>query len=279
MFKVGEFARMSGTSVKTLHHYDEIGLLRPARVDPESGYRYYAADQLVRLGQIRTLKDFGFSLDQIGLLIGADLSSARMVELLRLKQNEIAGRVQEEQERLDRVTQHLRQLESATAGDYPFEIRAVPAIRVAAIQRHLADTDAEVIGSTIRGGFMDLYTTLGRNRITPGGPSIIYWQEIRGENETGDIVMATPVEQVPASLEADGVFALTLPAVETMAVLTHQGPLSEIGIAYLALFKHIEADGYRISGARRDVVIRYAGSSQGESVSELQFPVEREDKS
>ena len=43
MFSIGEFARLGTVSVRTLRHYDEIGLLRPARVDPETGYRGYSA--------------------------------------------------------------------------------------------------------------------------------------------------------------------------------------------------------------------------------------------
>ena len=46
MFSIGEFARLGTVSVRTLRHYDEIGLLRPAKVDPHSGYRYYSASQL-----------------------------------------------------------------------------------------------------------------------------------------------------------------------------------------------------------------------------------------
>jgi DNA-binding transcriptional MerR regulator len=49
MFSIGEFARLGGVSVRTLRHYDEIGLLRPATVDPDTGYRGYSGTQL---GQI-----------------------------------------------------------------------------------------------------------------------------------------------------------------------------------------------------------------------------------
>jgi DNA-binding transcriptional MerR regulator/effector-binding domain-containing protein len=276
VFKVGAFARMSGTSVKTLHHYDEIGLVRPARVDPETGYRYYDVAQLAALDQIRTLKELGFSLEQIALLVSAELSTERLVELLRLKQVEVAERVRAEQERLARVTRHLRQLD-ADAGAFAFEVRAVPELRTAAVRRLVADTDADAIRETIRDGFVYLYGTLGRNRVTPAGPSILYWQETGGESEAGDVFMATPVAvELPPALTERGVEALTLPAVETMAVLTHHGPLSEIGGAYLHLFEKLRAENLRIVGGRRDVVLRYAGSTEGESVSELQFPVVRE---
>lgn len=52
MFSIGEFARLGGVSVRTLRHYDEIGLLRPAQVDPVTGYRGYLASQLGQLNRI-----------------------------------------------------------------------------------------------------------------------------------------------------------------------------------------------------------------------------------
>jgi DNA-binding transcriptional MerR regulator len=47
MFGTGAFARIAGVSVRTLHHYDELGLLIPARVDDRTGYRWYEAEQWV----------------------------------------------------------------------------------------------------------------------------------------------------------------------------------------------------------------------------------------
>src|ERR1700749_3797714 len=54
---VGRFATMTHLSVKTLRHYHEVGLLEPARVDPESGYRYYSLDQLPAAQLIRRLRN------------------------------------------------------------------------------------------------------------------------------------------------------------------------------------------------------------------------------
>lgn len=52
MFNIGEFARLGRVSVRMLRHYDALGLLRPARVDPVTGYRYYEARQLSRLNRL-----------------------------------------------------------------------------------------------------------------------------------------------------------------------------------------------------------------------------------
>jgi DNA-binding transcriptional MerR regulator len=62
MFTIGQFARIGGVSVRTLRHYDEIGLLRPVKVDPATGYRGYSAEQLGRLNRIMAMKELGLSL-------------------------------------------------------------------------------------------------------------------------------------------------------------------------------------------------------------------------
>jgi DNA-binding transcriptional MerR regulator len=69
MLKIGEFARLSQVSVKTLRHYDALGVLRPALVDPESGYRLYDIGQLVEVVRILAPKDCGFALEEIARLL------------------------------------------------------------------------------------------------------------------------------------------------------------------------------------------------------------------
>ena len=65
MLSIGEFSKICQVSVKTLHHYDKLGLLVPAQVDAETGYRYYEAAQLDRMLLIARLKRYGFSLAEI----------------------------------------------------------------------------------------------------------------------------------------------------------------------------------------------------------------------
>lgn len=65
MFKIGDFSRFSRVSVKTLRYYDEVGLLKPAKVDRFTGYRYYSAEQLPRLNRILALKDLGLPLEEV----------------------------------------------------------------------------------------------------------------------------------------------------------------------------------------------------------------------
>lgn len=72
MLSIGRFADATGLTVKALRHYDEIGLLVPARVDPNSGYRYYDAAQVEPAVTIRRLRALELPLDEIGALLEAD---------------------------------------------------------------------------------------------------------------------------------------------------------------------------------------------------------------
>ena len=67
---VKQVARLSGVSVRTLHHYDEVGLLKPASVG-QNGYRYYGHEELLRLQQILFHRELGFSLEEIGRTLDA----------------------------------------------------------------------------------------------------------------------------------------------------------------------------------------------------------------
>src|SRR5215210_2197998 len=80
-WKVGELARRTGLSVRTLHYYDEIGLLSPSR-RTGSGHRLYTTGDVVRLQQIKSLRYLGFSLEEVReYLDRPDLSPRRVVEL------------------------------------------------------------------------------------------------------------------------------------------------------------------------------------------------------
>ncbi len=79
--KVGELARRTGVSVRTLHHYDEIGLLRPSHRTP-TGHRLYGAEDVTRLQQVKSLRLLGFSLAEVrDCLARPDHSPRRVIDL------------------------------------------------------------------------------------------------------------------------------------------------------------------------------------------------------
>jgi DNA-binding transcriptional MerR regulator len=86
-YSVGQVADLAGVTIRTLHHYDEIGLLPPTG-HSEGGHRLYAEDDLLRLQQVLTLRYLGFSLKQIGGLLDRpdfDLVASLQVQRLALR--------------------------------------------------------------------------------------------------------------------------------------------------------------------------------------------------
>ena len=69
--QIKEFAEFTGVSVRTLHYYDEIGLLRPAEVDRITGYRFYDEDSLFRMQEILFYRELDFSLKSIGEILSS----------------------------------------------------------------------------------------------------------------------------------------------------------------------------------------------------------------
>ncbi|MCL2517641.1 MAG: MerR family transcriptional regulator [Oscillospiraceae bacterium] len=63
--KIGEFAKLSSATIRTLRYYDDLGLLKPDYIDPFTGYRIYSAKKLEQMQQIQTMKEIGFTLMEI----------------------------------------------------------------------------------------------------------------------------------------------------------------------------------------------------------------------
>ena len=101
--KVGDLAKRTGLSVRTLHYYDEIGLLQPRDIT-SSGHRVYGAAELARLQRIKSLRQLGFSLDEIRACLDApEFSAHSVIELHIHRLREQIG----EQERLVAVLETL----------------------------------------------------------------------------------------------------------------------------------------------------------------------------
>jgi len=112
MLKIGEFSRLSQVTIKTLHHYDELGLIKPAHIDPITNYRFYEVEQLSRIHRIMAFKEMGLSLEQIGIMLDEEIPTEQIRGMLTLKQVEIQQNVREAQQQLALVEFRLRMIEA-----------------------------------------------------------------------------------------------------------------------------------------------------------------------
>ena len=113
--RVGELARRTGLTIRTLHHYDEIGLVKPSR-HGESGYRLYTAEDLARLQQVLALRRLGFSLEEVHHCL--DRPDFSPLELIRVHIEQLREQMAREQDlclRLEAIRDHLQAPETVSA--------------------------------------------------------------------------------------------------------------------------------------------------------------------
>ena len=255
MLKIGDFSQLGQVSVRTLHHYDERGLLKPARIDDWTGYRFYSVEQLPRLNRILALKDLGFSLEQIGRLVDDDVPAEQLRGMLALKQAEIERQLTAGRTRLLRVEARLRQIEQEGEPS-PYEIV-------------LKKTSPQTIASTrttvptvedmpaLRCDLYDeLYEALERRGVEPGTPEFALYHTVEYLERDIDMEAAVAVDG-PRGAGPEGggdrpAFR-ELPAVPEMASVVHEGSAWEIPRAITALFGWIGANGYATAGPYREL--------------------------
>ena len=263
MFKIGDFSRLTQVTIKALRHYDSLGLLTPAAVDPATGYRYYSATQLPRLNRILALKDVGLSLDQIGPFLDADLSVEQMRALLLIKQAESRQRLEDERTRLARIEARLHQMEGEAVPAYDVVVKSVDARRVASLRGIIPNRSA--IGDLFR----QLAAYQRRHSLTTSTWTVVWHDpDFREADVDAEATFATD-DPLPAS---GAIQARELPAVATMACVVHQGQPATIGRACMALLTWVEANGYQVAGPERVQLLERGGDGQ-DSVSELQLPI------
>ena len=143
LFPVGEVARFAGVTVRTLHHYDEIGLLRPSGRS-SAGYRQYGPADLARLQQILCYRELGFDLDKIAAIL--DDPGTGPVEHLRLQRERLVDRVERLEQLVAAVEKLMeaRKMGIALTPDEMFEVFGDddPTQYADAVEQRWGDTDA-----------------------------------------------------------------------------------------------------------------------------------------
>jgi DNA-binding transcriptional MerR regulator len=111
---VKQVAKLSGVSVRTLHHYDEVGLLKPASIG-QNGYRYYGREELLRLQQILFHRELGFSLEEIGRVL--DTKGFDKVATLKAHRAKLGADVRRYRRLMRTIDDTLAALDGATKMD------------------------------------------------------------------------------------------------------------------------------------------------------------------
>jgi DNA-binding transcriptional MerR regulator/effector-binding domain-containing protein len=272
MYSIGEFARLGAVSIRTLRHYDRLGLLRPAHIDPENGYRY-RAEQLTTLNRIAAVKELGFGLKEVGQLLG-ELTTEELRCMLLEQRIGLERDLADQRARLAAVEARLRAIEKEDHRPDDVKIKSLPAVTVAAIARPAPGVGPDNLGPILTPAFEELSEAIKASAIEPTGP---YFAFYTGRPDDRDLVAyaARPV--------ADNVAAIQPPAeillpdtVPEAATVVRRGTVTHIydGL-YAELARWLEQHGLEHVGAGRDAFLEDSDDPEAEVVVEIQWPIRR----
>ena len=267
LYRIGEVAKMFRLSVGTLRHYETLGLLVPARIDADSGYRYYSVQQFECLNTIRYLRMLDFSLEQIAAFL-QNRDVEEMEEMLRA-QKRTARQKQLEWKRIEKKIGHrLRRLEEARApGLGKIELRTIPAQRLIRIQSDLSLHTYLDMEEAIR----ELEREQDSASVFLGKIGVGIAKERLEAGDTANydtaFLLLDPEDTVRGAFE-------TIP--ETRCVcLRFAGSHPEAPAYYEDLLRFIRERGMRITGFSREITLIDEGLTQHpeEFVTEIQIPI------
>lgn len=276
MFRIGEFAQIAQVSGRQLRFYDQLGLLQPAHIDAETGYRYYSIRQLPRLNSILALKELGLSLEQIGPLLNDRISPSELRAMLTLKRAEVERSLREDEARLRHIESRIAQIDrhGGTEG-FDVIVKSVDPVPFLSLRCSCADTDeavrmirlvAEDGARQIRPGLRDRLVVVARNDL---------------DDEKLDLEIGFSLTRPSnAGVRLSGEYLLRaseLPAVATMATIVRPGTNLESHRAFGAVGTWIEANNYEIDGPCREVFLEPITGPPGfeGALVEIQFPVKQ----
>ncbi|MBF6357949.1 MerR family transcriptional regulator [Nocardia higoensis] len=247
---IGEFARLSNLSVKTLRHYHDIGLLAPAEIDPGSGYRRYRTDQVEQALLIRRLRLLDMPLPEIRDVLAAPDIAARDATL-----RAHLVRMEEQLQRTRNVVASLRAL-LTPASPPGIEYRALPSTRVLAVREVVAKPD---IDRWCAAAYPRLYAAIAAAGSAPAGPAGATYPLDYFTDDVGEVLAYVPVPPGDA-IPAAGLELAVLPA-HRVAIALHRGSFDDVDRTYGALGTHVAEHDRALPEPVREIYLAGPGDT------------------
>ena len=268
MFKIREFSQLSQVSVKTLRYYDQLGLLKPAQIDPRTGYRYYMAEQLFQLNRILAFKELGFTLEQVAQLLDEQISFEQIRGMFRLKQAEMQTMIESEQTRLARLEGRMRQVEreQGALSQHDVVLKSVAPQLVVSIREKTAPTSLPLLLEELD-QYLKQYSVTAPRAL----PYLVLWHGCEECDDATDLEVARPITQHIS--ENERIRVHTLQANPAVVSILHRCQVQSMCCASLDLAAWIETNHYLIVDhqPRREVYL--TPEDDGLPIAEVQIPV------
>ncbi|MCF7944790.1 MAG: MerR family transcriptional regulator [Spirochaetia bacterium] len=266
MYTIGEFSKINRISTKTLRHYDRLGLLSPAKTDEWTGYRYYRANQLERIRWILQMKELGFSLSDIGLMLK---DSEKTDVLMKQRLEELKREISLSRRRAAKVLGYLERWRGEEFMENKVIIKTLPEVVAASMRTVVPGYDAffEIVPQM--GAYMESVGAVCRE------PAYCFTIYHDGEYKDHDIDVEICEAVEKSCRDSDKITFKTIPEVPEAACLMHKGPYETIGSSYSQLFAWVNENGYEPADNPRESYIDGIWNKEDpeEWLTEVQLPI------
>jgi DNA-binding transcriptional MerR regulator len=249
VFTIGQFSRISGLSIKTIRLYHEKGLLAPAWVDGESGYRYYDDRSAEKARAIVYLRELDFPLGDIKEILDNFQEDAQLLGFLE-RQRDV---IREKLLRLDRAALSLEQI-----------IKSEKEARAMAEKNPLAVGEKQLVETLVAGlRWKGKYDETGKAMRQVGkqagrhirGKAMNLYYDAEYRDEDADIESCFPVSE----MKGTGPIAVHRIGGGKCVYLVHQGPYDQIGRSYAKVMEYVQQKGYEVELPMREVYLKGPG--------------------
>lgn len=240
LLPIGRFSQVTRLSIRMLRHYDEVDLLKPALIDPHSGYRYYSLAQAADAEHIRLLRTLEMPLDEIRELLGAS------PEVVRAQLCQHKARLETRLLEYQQVIAALEQLDGRELTLYSVSLRQESAQAVLTQRGH---SSLETLTTQLGGVLAMLFAVLGRQGIRLVGAPFVSYHSPEFNEDDLEYEVGLPTErmvQAPA-----GLTSYQLPAC-LVAYTLHVGSYTTLERAYQAITAWVQEHGHLLVGAPRE---------------------------
>jgi DNA-binding transcriptional MerR regulator len=243
MYRIGVVARFAQVSVRTLRHYDEVGLLAPAQVDEVTGYRWYGPDEIARLHRILVMRDLGLSLVEIRELLDTEVTPEMLRGILFLRHAEARERIETEERRLAHVDARIRLLEDDHMTDHDITVKGLDPVWVVGAHEELPSPwDPQHVAAALGRLYPLVHGALAARGAEPGAISYAVYDLLSVDWQEQRVTAALPVSD-DVAIDDDGVRTFLLPAVQAATTIVSGAPEAVFGPGFRALHAWLDSMG------------------------------------
>lgn len=266
MFKIGDFSKFSRVSVRMLRYYDENDIFKPEMVDDYTGYRYYSAGQIQQINIITRLRDYGFTVLEIGMYLSAPIEVRE--HMLNGKLEEIDRAIKNEKNKKNRIASAISNLykEDITM-EYKVEIKSIDKMKAISLRDKIPTYSHEGLLWERLGIYMSQKGTHST------GKCYATYHDTEYKEGEVDVEVLMEVKEL-SNDEGEFKFKET-ENVEKAACILVPGEYANISKAFEFLGKWLEENNIEITGLMRQVPIKgpWNEDDPKDYLTEIQCPI------